>query len=1268
MNLKSILPMFVLILFAAGSGYSDAIWSDEFDGTDIDKTIWTYDVGGWGFGNGQLEYNTARSENSYIESGSLVIKAVRENYFDNSFTSARMLTQGRFAFKYGTLEARIKLPNVANGLWPAFWLLGNNFPGIAWPDCGEIDILESGSAAGIAEGTQNQKINCAIHFADASGEYGMDDSWVNASDLIPGLVNLSLDYHLYKIEWTPTYLKFFLDGIQFGEWDITPAYLAEYHQPAFPIVNIAIGGWNYVQINDPAGITALPTAGSSAELRMDWIRLEDNGFTEIYLGADAEENDTFGVFTETTPVASALVYGDDTDPGFVYGPEAALYPWNNMTEAATPATPSEGSACWTFDVGAGGWYGLGVFLPNFRNMKNYSDGYLHFDIQTTLTNPMKVGIKSSRGGEFWLPLGNETAEFGFARDGAWHSVRVPLNRFANIDFNTIHQMFMVAADSASASTTISFDNIYWEPSAARATPANGNFGVYTEDAVHKDAGEFALGVDGNFFVWENTLIPIAQNPYEGSESISLQSAAGLNWFGAAFTPNVKYNLTAFSYPESKLRFALKTSSTVTFQVGMKSGNMDGVGQKWIPFVSGSDPYGFVRDGNWHVVEIPMSDFTSEVDLFEVAQLFQILGINGPISNIEIDDICFTGGGAPLVPDGGSGNTPPSVSITSPANGTFFNPGDNVTIIADANDPDGTITKVEFLEGLNLLGEDLISPYRYTVNSVSEGTYIFRARATDSNDVSRTSSPVTIYVGTPALTRISVSPSTKSIEEGKVTHFSGSGFDQFGLEYPLPAGLDWSVSGGGVIDENGYFAAVDVGGPYIVTATEAAEGILSDTADVEVFVGGLCTGQPANGDYTWEASGIADGPAITFIPSGPGIGDTTLILYYSNTPTGVFPGYLAQAGVPLPLTGVNPGDLIYFYHTYNTPSGQHTTFNDLQIFQVGNCPPIVASDFNRSGRVDLSDFAYLAMVWLGTDCDISNDFCGGADHAGDGDVDIYDLAVLMYSWLKEGSSAGGTGIFPIVRITSPSEGRVFAPGTVISVEAEASDADGTVMNVEFYEGEHYLGEDLSSPYSYTWTDAANAPEGQYVLTAVVTDNDGLSTTSEPVMLRIETEDVPSEFITNGGFEDDTTGWTLNILGAGSTMASSTESPKSGSYSAKFVTDWQGGSGVKAEVLQTVSGLSAGTSYTFDLWVKGLMGTGGVAWAEIKWFNATGAQVGGTGLINLWSGLSNTPYQQKGGTYLTPAGTISGQVSIRLEGGALAALNTLYVDDVSFFSTY
>jgi beta-glucanase (GH16 family) len=613
------------------------VWSDEFDGAAIDSGTWTYDVGGWGFGNGQFEYNTARHENAYTTNGNLVIEARRENYSGNQFTSARMLTQGRFAFKYGTLVARIRMPDTANGLWPAFWMMGNNAGAIAWPQCGELDIVEMGSKAGIEQGLQQEKINCALHYADAMGTHGMFDAWTNAP------VDLSLDYHLYQMSWTPTNIAFYLDNVPYGSWDISAGYLSEYHQPMFPILNIAIGGYDpsYTGVYSPAAVTA----AFPARMWVDYIRLYDNGYTQVYLGETNAETGSFGVYTETTPVNGSLVYQTGSEPGFEYGTNAALYLWNNLTPA-TPPPPSEGSACWSFDVGAGSWFGMGVFLPNFRNLNNYSDGYLHFDIRTAGAASLKVGIKTCRGGEFWLPLGvDQTAEFGFARDGQWHALKIPLNRFANTDFRTVSQMFMIAGDAPSSALNLSLDNVWWEPSAVRPAPGNGNFGVFTETAPHKTAGEFTPGVDGNFFIWENTLVGATQNPYEGTHDISLQSAPGMTWFGAAFTPNVKYNLAAFGNPGAKLRFSLKTSSAATFTIGMKSGNLDGVGQKWIPFQAGSDPYGFVRDGQWHVVEIPMSDMMPEVNLFEVSQLFQVLGVSGPITDIEFDDIYFTGGGS-----------------------------------------------------------------------------------------------------------------------------------------------------------------------------------------------------------------------------------------------------------------------------------------------------------------------------------------------------------------------------------------------------------------------------------------------------------------------------------------------------------------------------------------------------------------------------------------------------------------------------------------------
>ena len=151
-------------LAAANSYAQTPIWADEFNGTRIDNSTWSYKVGGDGNGNGELQHYTARSENAYIEDGKLVIEAKREAYEGNQFTSARLHTNGRVAFKYGTLEARIKIPRLDNGLWPAFWMLGTNFGLDGWPKSGEWDILEAGYKAAQTNGTVNKSVSGAMHW------------------------------------------------------------------------------------------------------------------------------------------------------------------------------------------------------------------------------------------------------------------------------------------------------------------------------------------------------------------------------------------------------------------------------------------------------------------------------------------------------------------------------------------------------------------------------------------------------------------------------------------------------------------------------------------------------------------------------------------------------------------------------------------------------------------------------------------------------------------------------------------------------------------------------------------------------------------------------------------------------------------------------------------------------------------------------------------------------------------------------------------------
>lgn len=119
------------------------VWHDEFEGSQIDPKNWTYDLGGGGWGNGEMEIYTDRPENARLENGMLVISSLAEVNSKGgiSFTSARLKSQGLQAFQYGRIEARTKVPS-GSGFWPAFWMLGENFPTAGWPNCGEIDIME----------------------------------------------------------------------------------------------------------------------------------------------------------------------------------------------------------------------------------------------------------------------------------------------------------------------------------------------------------------------------------------------------------------------------------------------------------------------------------------------------------------------------------------------------------------------------------------------------------------------------------------------------------------------------------------------------------------------------------------------------------------------------------------------------------------------------------------------------------------------------------------------------------------------------------------------------------------------------------------------------------------------------------------------------------------------------------------------------------------------------------------------------------------------
>lgn len=205
------------------------VWHDEFDGPDLNRENWTFDKGGSGWGNAEWEAYTDEPENVRIENEMLVIEAREDPSLPSGrpYSSARIKTQGLHSWKYGRIEARIKLP-YGQGIWPAFWMLGADNKG--WPASGEIDILEF-------IGKTPDTIYTTVHAPGYSGASG-----VGSSLNVPA-GTLKDDFHIYAIEWQENEIRWLFDDQVF--FKLTPADVpAEwiFDHEFFIIMNVAVGG------------------------------------------------------------------------------------------------------------------------------------------------------------------------------------------------------------------------------------------------------------------------------------------------------------------------------------------------------------------------------------------------------------------------------------------------------------------------------------------------------------------------------------------------------------------------------------------------------------------------------------------------------------------------------------------------------------------------------------------------------------------------------------------------------------------------------------------------------------------------------------------------------------------------------------------------------------------------------------------------------------------------------------------------------------------
>ena len=266
------------------------VWSDEFDGKEINKTKWDYDLGSgfynydanqWisGWGNNELQYYTREPENAFVKDGELHIRAIKESWNGSGYTSARLKSRKRdgselFSKKYGRFEFRAKLPT-GKGVWPALWMLPQSDKYGTWASSGEIDVME-------ARGQEPTKVLGTLHYG---GRWPSNTETSKTYEL-PEKGTIA-DYHVYAVEWTPGEISWSVDGKVFStlsfwwstskldgekgakpkaEADLNP-WPAPFDQPFYLVMNVAVGG---KFLGNPDKNTKFPV-----EMVVDYVRVYD---------------------------------------------------------------------------------------------------------------------------------------------------------------------------------------------------------------------------------------------------------------------------------------------------------------------------------------------------------------------------------------------------------------------------------------------------------------------------------------------------------------------------------------------------------------------------------------------------------------------------------------------------------------------------------------------------------------------------------------------------------------------------------------------------------------------------------------------------------------------------------------------------------------------------------------------------------------------------------------------------------------------------------
>ena len=462
----------------------EMVWFDEFDqtGSSLDATKWGYDTGygGDGWGNDEWQLYTDSPENVKIEDGNMVITAAWDsvNYSepgkrDGSVTSARVNTKDKFSFKYGKVQARVKPPSGA-GMWPAFWMLGDSFDSIGWPQCGEIDIMEMSPLY-----HNDNTTMFTLHWWNDEGQYHDSDGATREFSY-----SLTDDYHIFEVVWDEQRVIGKIDDITYFVKLIDPGSMDEFMKKFFLIFNVAVGG----------NLGGSPDEATqwNQNMYVDWVRV---------FQAEGPDIGTYGIFTDETPV----------DAGLEVGVNAEIYVWENTLSGGT-MPPYEADNVISWSTTGVGWFGGGISSTLPVDLSGFAYGNIKFMIKIPADVTFKIGINDTDGIENYVTFpANETA-FGLVRDGEWGQATIPVEEVkGNVDLEILAYEFIILEQNGTQ-CDFGLDDIYW--AGGGTVPSSVSF----------DADSYAIDATGAVITVNDlaaALNTVSVDVDNGTETISL---------------------------------------------------------------------------------------------------------------------------------------------------------------------------------------------------------------------------------------------------------------------------------------------------------------------------------------------------------------------------------------------------------------------------------------------------------------------------------------------------------------------------------------------------------------------------------------------------------------------------------------------------------------------------------------------------------------------------------------------------------------------------